>query len=35
LITERSRQRPAREQAEAQVALRAEWEAVKSTWMPK
>ena len=32
LVEERSRQRPAREQAEAQSALRAEWESVKQEW---
>jgi hypothetical protein len=35
LITERSRQRPPREQADAQVALRAEWEAVKTNWVAR
>ena len=32
IIPERVRTRPAREQAEAQTALRAEWELVKSQW---
>lgn len=35
LITERTRQRPAREQADAQNALRAEWEAVKLQWVAR
>jgi hypothetical protein len=32
LITERARQRPPREQADAAAALRAEWEGLKSQW---
>lgn len=32
LVTERARQRPAREQSQAQAAYTAEWEAVKQQW---
>jgi hypothetical protein len=32
LITERARQRPAKEQADAAAALRAEWDQLKSRW---
>jgi hypothetical protein len=35
LVTERARQRPAREQPDAQAALKAEWDAVKSQWVAK
>lgn len=35
LITELTRQRPAREQADAEAALRAEWEAVKGSWVAR